>query len=469
MNQSPWLHQLDRRRPVYTLDQHRHEDVVIVGGGIAGIMTAAFTLLRTNRSVLLLEATRIAHGATGHNAGQMTSYFERPFPDMVHEYGLQAAADACRSVESAWDLLVDLKRTLDLTTPIHRFMGYAGFSSLDTISAFLRTNHLREQAHLPVRPLYVAEEQRKQLKVRPHDLEHITFLPHATILEMLETPNTAFIGAQSEEKGVTNSAALSEELAELLLTRFPDRFTILEDTPVRELRLGRDTRVIVGTTHDIHAQSVILCTNGFESFDLRSEEGVDINKRFHASINPTIAYMIGYVRPEGTPTAMSYIEGMYGDNIPYAYMTRRPHSQATSLVCWGEPEAELPTLSNYRRGEAMPEGMQARLESCVKRLHPDDAKRPLLYRWHGLMGYTPNRIRLIGQDPCHTELYYNLGCNGIGILPSIYGGFRLAQLLNGESLPASIFDPEDTRCPLPTATKPTKRRPRRSTVRKQKR
>lgn len=466
MNQSPWLHHLDRRRPLYKLDQHRQEDVVVVGGGIAGIMTSAFTLLRTTRSVLLLEATRIAHGASGHNAGQITSYFERPFPDMVREYGLRAAADACRSVESAWELFTELQQTFRLTTPIHRFIGYAGFSSLDTIRAFLQTNHLREQAGLLVHPLYVAEEVRGQLRLSAHDLEHITFLPQKTILELLETPDTHFIGAQAEQKGVTNSAALCEELAEVLLTHFPDRFTILEETPVRELRLGRDTRVIVGQTHAIHAHSVVLCTNGFESFDLRSDQGVDINYRFHASVNPTIAYMIGYVRPEAAPTAMSYLEGPYGGNLPYAYMTRRPHGQGTSLLCWGEPEAELPTMSDYNRTEAMPDGMKARLKACVQHLRPRDAKQPLLYRWHGLMGYTPNRIRLVGQDPCHAELYYNLGCNGIGILPSTYGGLRIAQLLNGERLPVSIFDPQDTRCSIPSVVKTTKPRERRSSARK---
>lgn len=43
------------------------------------------------------------------------------------------------------------------------------------------------------------------------------------------------------------------------------------------------------------------------------------------------------------------------------------------------------------------------------------------YRRHGLMGYTKNTLRLIGPDPFNTVLMYNLGCNGVGILPSIHG------------------------------------------------
>ena len=63
------------------------------------------------------------------------------------------------------------------------------------------------------------------------------------------------------------------------------------------------------------------------------------------------------------------------------------------------------------------------------------------FSWHGLMGYTSSGVRIIGRDPYLPSLIYNMGCNGIGILPSIYGGKRVAQIINGETLAPSIFDP----------------------------
>jgi glycine/D-amino acid oxidase-like deaminating enzyme len=48
---------------------------------------------------------------------------------------------------------------------------------------------------------------------------------------------------------------------------------------------------------------------------------------------------------------------------------------------------------------------------------------------------------VIGTHPRHPELLYNLGCNGVGFLPSICGGQRVARILAGEQLPPSIFDP----------------------------
>ena len=69
------------------------------------------------------------------------------------------------------------------------------------------------------------------------------------------------------------------------------------------------------------------------------------------------------------------------------------------------------------------------------------AGRPYDFQWHGLMGYMDGGVRVIGVHPDHPALLYNLGCNGVGFLPSTYGGKRIARILSGERLPRSIFDP----------------------------
>jgi glycine/D-amino acid oxidase-like deaminating enzyme len=63
------------------------------------------------------------------------------------------------------------------------------------------------------------------------------------------------------------------------------------------------------------------------------------------------------------------------------------------------------------------------------------------FQWHGLMGYMDGRVRVIGAHPGRPALLYNLGCNGVGFLPSIHGGRQIARILSGERLPPSIFDP----------------------------
>jgi glycine/D-amino acid oxidase-like deaminating enzyme len=57
------------------------------------------------------------------------------------------------------------------------------------------------------------------------------------------------------------------------------------------------------------------------------------------------------------------------------------------------------------------------------------------------MGYTESRVRLVGFEPMNPVLMYNLGCNGVGFLPSIAGGYRIAALTVGGDVGPSIFDP----------------------------
>jgi len=48
---------------------------------------------------------------------------------------------------------------------------------------------------------------------------------------------------------------------------------------------------------------------------------------------------------------------------------------------------------------------------------------------------------VIGAHPRHPRLLYNLGCNGVGFLPSTYGRRQIARLMQGERLAHTIFDP----------------------------
>src|SRR3989338_7230787 len=91
-NNSPWITQLKRTRPIAALPDNLKTDVAIIGAGIAGITTAYFTLKNTTKKVAVIEAGKVAHGATGHNAGQIVSYFERQFSELVKEFGLPMAA-----------------------------------------------------------------------------------------------------------------------------------------------------------------------------------------------------------------------------------------------------------------------------------------------------------------------------------------------------------------------------------------
>ena len=453
-NHSPWLHQLNRTRPIEPLTKDASADVAIVGGGIAGVMTAYFTLRDTSKSVLMVEADKVAHGATGHNAGQIASYFERPFAELVEEFGLQLAADGQRSVESGWALLDSIILEAGLATPVHRFTGYAGCMSLAQVLAHLRDNQLRVEGGLPAETMTIAEEWIEGKDIPEEFSDLYQFAPQRDILALLNTNNPVYIAALSYQKGCTNSALICEEIVEYLLATYPDRFQLHEGTEIKVVRLQKEAATLqTANFHTVTAERVVLCTNGFEYFTLVNEAGADIDTSFHHLMSGRIGYMAGYLEPmDMPPTAISYFqspdptsEDPTGES--YYYLTRRPHSEegstAQNLVCIGGPDSVLPNQALYERDMPFAEDRREEIDGfmCGTYVHHPVGTVEYAFTWHGLMGYTPNGVRRVGTEPKNPVLLYNLGCNGVGILPSIYGGKRIATILSGRTCEPSIFDP----------------------------
>lgn len=461
-NNSPWIADLHRTRDLQTLRSSPDSDVLIVGGGIAGIITAYFLLTRTNKKIILLEGGKVAHGATGHNAGQLTSYFERPFSDLVREFGLESAAFAQCAVESSWGLLEEVVSYAQITTPWHTFTGFAGLVNREQIVIHVTNNLLREQGGLPREVIYIADDAGVWETLSDNERAICTRVSRSLIGEMLNSHNEAYIGCLAYKKGCMNSARFTEELASFLIRSFKDRFALFEDTYMKELIL-EDGRAIALTQgeHVVRADQVILCTNGFEKFSITNRDGASIDTAFHHMIQGCVGYMSGYVEQgDRPPVAISYFLPSGSDphnptGDVYYYVTRRPHEidgdRGHTLISIGGPEHVLSDDESYELDESCPTSVTREIHSFLAsnyRTYPFEEER-FTFCWHGLMGYTPNRIRRIGFEPCNTTLLYNLGCNGVGILPAIYGGYRISQLLNNEIVTPSIFDPMDSRCALP--------------------
>src|SRR6185369_5681484 len=117
---SPWISQLAPDGPARPLEADATADVAIVGAGIAGVATAFFTLRATDRSVLLIERDRVARGATGRNAGQLTTYFERPLASIAAQFGVALAVEAQRTFDDAHDLMDEIAAEAGTTVRVER-------------------------------------------------------------------------------------------------------------------------------------------------------------------------------------------------------------------------------------------------------------------------------------------------------------------------------------------------------------
>ena len=77
-------------------DDGTHCDVVVIGGGITGIMTA-WRLIQTGLRVVLIEKDRIVEYTTGNTTAKLTSQHYVVYKYLVNTYG----EDVARSFASA--------------------------------------------------------------------------------------------------------------------------------------------------------------------------------------------------------------------------------------------------------------------------------------------------------------------------------------------------------------------------------
>lgn len=448
-NNSPWLHQLKRTAFFPAVEHDINTDITVVGAGIAGVSTAFFLLTTTEKKVLLLEANKIARGATGHNAGQVVSYFERSFADIVTEFGLEKAGNAQKAIEDSWMLLDQMYTTAGLTIPFSRFIGHAGLSSYDQVITHLKDSLWRKRAQLPLETFRISEQATflKDIPDEYHGLYEV--VPHEIVLGFLESKERSFNAVISYQKGCLNSALFCEEVIAYLCALYPERFEVHENTMIAKVVLKHDYALLDAGKATVTTRNVVLCTNGFDTLTILNESGLDIDTRFHHDIKATVGYMSGYLEDMNKPpVAISYFTNPDASSQdPYFYFTRRQYEYSAgtmkNLISIGGPEVSLDDKTSYSRDLLYPDSAQETIDAFIKSVYELDPNKKIDYQftWHGLMGYTPNLIRRVGFEPKNHVLMYNLGCNGIGILPSVFGGKRIADLINGAT-DSTIFDPQ---------------------------
>ena len=432
--------------PPRALDADTATDVAIVGAGIAGVSTAFFTLRSTDLRVLLIERDRVAHGATGRNAGQLTTYFERPLYDIADEFGAEAAVEGQRGFDEAHGLLDLMAVETGSTVRVERFVGHMGMFSLNHLQVHLRNGLVRRQGGLTPESCVVSEDAEFLDEIPAEFAGLYGVVSQARIRELLETTDDRYRAVLSDLKGCANAGLFVEQALRYLEHAYPDRFRYVDHTLVDRIVVGKDGVVLRALSHRISAARVVLCTNGFTDHVVEDERGATIRLHERQQVVGTIGFMTAFFEdPPRTPAAMSYIRNTtIGGDVPYVYVTRRTYDRpqgTATLTCMGGPE--WPIEGPWDRDAPFPGPLLTTMDELI-RPFAQPARPPGLpydFQWHGLMGYMDGRVRVIGAHPGRPRLLYNLGCNGVGFLPSIHGGRQISRILAGEQLPPSIFDP----------------------------
>ena len=416
-------------------------DIAIVGAGISGVATLYFLLTSTEKTVALFEKSLVASGATGHNAGLAVPSIEKPLSELIEEFGYEAAKQLFEEIDSGTDLLDEISAKVGFETELVPLATtYFGHSSLSTLIDWLQEGALRAQTGRQSWTCWALddEERRGQIPAELH--ERLQWVSREEILKALKIDAPECIGITFGERKCArmNSAHFCDRVLQYLAQTFPDRCLIYENSEISHIDLGDDEQILHHGFGKVSAKDLILCTNaytGFPLFDARTQKGV---AKLAEAILPREGFMAAYPIEESSPSLSGFIPEE-GTHVPYWYLSRAPLSQDKKgcVACLGGPEY---TFSSPLSPEQIDQQAEESLQLMGKFM-----SGPPSFFWHGTMGYTQNGMRWVGEDPDRPHLWYNLGCNGIGILPALAGGKRIARQIGGEVVGPSLFDPPKDR------------------------
>jgi glycine/D-amino acid oxidase-like deaminating enzyme/nitrite reductase/ring-hydroxylating ferredoxin subunit len=366
-----------------SLESDLDADVLVVGGGMAGLMTAYF-LQQAGRKVTLVEADRIAAATTGNTTAKATVLHGAKYHFLLEKFGQNQAALYLESNRWAIDALEDLVTTEKIDCDFQRVAGYL-YTASDQQLDLLR------KEYEALRLIGGRVELHSQLSGLPYD-----------ILLALQIPNQA----------VFHPRKFLLALADRLVKR---GLQIYEKTRVTDIADGSPCTVHAGT-HQIHAQAVVIATN------------YPINERgwLVFKLDQRRSYALAITTSDDVSDDLFI--GMTEDEVT----VRTYRDQGKRWVIIG--------------GQSHPSGAVANTLAKNKQLHKETERlftvSSIDYQWSSQDASSVDRVPLTGIVPGKQHLFMTTGYGEWGMTSSIWSGNLLADLITDKpNASKQFYDP----------------------------
>lgn len=367
-------------------------EVAIVGAGNVGL-SAALTLARRGRGVVVLDAEAAGHGASTRNAGYLGRQVWYKYGDMVPKLGRERAARVCRAAIDAHDHAASL---------IER----------EQIACFYRNTGR-----------FIAAPSKRVFDGLARDLAMMQDYGVPVDAEMVE-PEAAppayrkgrYHGGQTLRGNGTIHAGLYH--AGLLERAARDGACIVGHCPVQAIeREGSGFRVTTARG-SVRAGHVIVATNGYTP-----KAAQWLRRR----LVPVDAFMIAT-----EPLAEDRIERIAPGGRPmvehcYSPCWIRPNEDGTRILFGGlsaEPPAALARKAAF-------------LRDAMVRIVPELEGVRISHCWTGKTAFTFDMLPHTGS---HEGVEYAMGWCGSGVPMGTYLGHKTALRVLGDPESGTVFD-----------------------------
>lgn len=366
-------------------------DALVVGGGYAGL-SAALTLARGGRHVLVCEAGPPGFGASSRSGGMIGHGHRLSYAKLIETHGPETARvlieEGIRSLAFLKALVTEERIEVGLT-PVGRMRGAWTAGDYETMGR--EAELLNRDFALGVEVLQKAD-MRREIATDSYQ-GGLVFPTHAGV----------------------DPGLLQQEL--LRVARAAGA-TVAGHTPVTGLIRQGDAWRLATPRGDVLAQDVLVCTNGYSG-----KPFVPLAKR----LVPMPSYLIA---------TEELGENRVRDIIPNLRMI--VETRAKHLYYRPSPDGKRIVLGGRAALHPIPLQEAAfRLRRELVALFPSLSDVAVSHCWTGNVAMTRSDLPGIGQ---RDGLWYAMGCNGSGVALMPYLGRKLAQKVLGQAEGRTAFD-----------------------------
>jgi glycine/D-amino acid oxidase-like deaminating enzyme len=365
-------------------------DVAVIGSGYTGL-SAALTLARAGRSVIVLEADIPGIGASSRNGGMLGHALKPSLGKLTQRYGEKLAKALLTEAREAYDFLGHFIAEENIECDYAEPGAFTGIVKPAQYEALARETEQLSRAIGYEAHMVPKSEVRDEIgtdiycggRVTPHRAALHPARYHAGLIERVRQAGVMVAG----------------------------------NTPVTMIRRKGEDFTITTPRASLQARNVMVATNGYTG---------PVTPALRRRVIPVTSYMIATapLSPNLMATLMPKGRMLSDSNRLLCYF--RPSPDNTRVLFGGRPAYT----------DIGPQRAAERLSRYMSRIFPELRDTELSHSWFGYIGYTFDRLPHVGE---HDGMHYAMGYCGSGVVMSTWLGRKAALRLLGQPEGRSAF------------------------------